>query len=184
MKGSKFTSGAGAEDVHRPTASSHEGSSLSPLTISARDIDGGSKDFTEYCDGGPSFSDVDGPSVASCHKATEKLGGGEVVTLMGRGTGDFATPPRGTSSPALPVRVRVSASKLRQIPSPLSTVNTSALSCISDNSSIQGQRDCSEVGRSKADEPMHPISSGSGSGVYTCISVSVCVQYLCIYALA
>ena len=168
-KVSKFMVAEKEADGHRPHASPPPTSvsSLSPLTISARDIDGGSKDFTEYCDDTSKFVDEDSITTAS-HPTTTKavVGVGGVLESLGHSGVDFFTPPRGTSSPSAPVRVRVSASKLRQIPSPLSSVNKST-SSISDSSLVQGQSNISTVKRPVAGEPGHPISS-IASGACAC----------------
>lgn len=97
------------------------GSTLSPLTISARDFEGGSVDFTEYCAGSLSFSDGNIHHAAP-QNVSEKLHYTETrSTSLGQ---DILTPPKGTSSPSVPVRVRVSASKLREIQSPHSSVSS------------------------------------------------------------
>ena len=164
-KGSKFIVAEKEEDGHVPHGSPPvtSMSSLSPLTISARDIDGGSKDFTEYCDDTSKFVDEDSINTAS-HPTTTRamVGVGGVLGSLEHSGVDFFTPPRGTSSPSAPVRVRVSASKLRLIPSPLSCVNKST-SSISDSSLVQGQSDTSKVERPTAGEPVHPISSVASS---------------------
>ena len=111
-------------------------STLSPLTISARDIDGGSADFTEFCAGSLSFSDGDDLHVAP-RNTSQKPHSAVPSTSLGQDNVNFLTPPKGTSSPSVPVRVRVSASKLREIHSPHSTVsNRSAmLSQVAESSS-------------------------------------------------
>lgn len=111
-------------------------STLSPLTISARDIDGGSADFTEFCAGSLSFSDGDDLHIAP-RNASEKPCCAEIPsTSLGQDNVNFLTPPKGTSSPSVPVRVRVSASKLREIHSPHSTVSnrSAVLSQVAESS--------------------------------------------------
>lgn len=109
-------------------------STLSPLTISARDIEGGSADFTEFCAGSLSFSDGDDLHAAP-RNASEKLHYAEMpFTSVGQDRVNFLTPPKGTSSPSVPVRVRVSASKLREIQSPHSSVSSRS-AMLSDDSS-------------------------------------------------
>ena len=118
-------------------------SSLSPLTISARDIEGGSMDFTEFCTGSPSFSDSDVKMTMRGSK--EGLSSvGKPLASMGHRPGNLITPPRRTSSPSVPVWIRVSASKLREIQSPHSSTSTRNVSAVadhseSDDSSFQAQ---------------------------------------------
>ena len=110
---------------------------LSPLTISARDIDGGSADFTEFCTAGLSFSEGNDDFHTACQDTTKKP---QYVTMpftsLGQADVDCLTPLRGTSSPlAVPVRVRISASKLREVPSPNSSVS-SRCAVLSEESSF------------------------------------------------
>ena len=113
--------------------------SLSPLTISARDIEGGSMDFTEFCTGSLSFSDSDVKMTTRGSKEGPSVG--KPLALVGHRPGNLMTPPRGTSSPSVPVRVRVSASKLREIQSPHSSISSRNVSAVSesDDSSFQAQ---------------------------------------------
>lgn len=117
-------------------------SSLSPLTISAKDIEGGSMDCTEFCTGSLSFSDGDIKTTMRGSKEGPSVG--KPLTSVGEGPGNLITPPRGTSSPSVPVRVRVSASKLREIQSPHSSISSRNVSAVtdhseSDDSSFQAQ---------------------------------------------
>ena len=79
----------------------------SPMTISAQDIEAGSMDFTELVTG------MNESSSSQSH--TQQDWGTE---FQWEGKENMAT-PRGTSSPAVPIKVRVSARKLREIRSPL-----------------------------------------------------------------
>ena len=96
---------------------------LSPLTISARDIEGGSADFTEFCTGSFSFSDGDDPHAAPQSTSDKPQYAEMPFTSIGQDRVNFVTPSRGTTSRSTPVRIRVSASKLREIQSPHSTVS-------------------------------------------------------------
>lgn len=78
----------------------------SPMTISAQDIEGGSMDFTEL---------VTGMNVSSSSQSNMQQDWS--TEFQWEGKEDLAT-PRGTSSPAAPIKVRVSARKLREIRSP------------------------------------------------------------------
>lgn len=130
LKSAEFSGGGG------PYSTGTSPSTLSPLTVSARDIDGGSADFTEFCCGSLSFSDGDDLR-ADPHNASEKARYAKVPpTSLAQDILNALTPPKGTSSPSVPVRVRVSASKLREIHSPHSSVtSTSAvLSQVADSS--------------------------------------------------
>ena len=79
----------------------------SPMTISAQDIEAGSMDFTEL---------VTGMNVSSSSQSHTQQDWG--TEFQWEGKENLAT-PRGTSSPAVPIKVRVSAKKLREIRSPL-----------------------------------------------------------------
>ena len=127
-------------DGQHSGSSPHNQSSLTPLTISARDIEGGSMDFTV---GSLSFSGSD-VLKRTTPKNTGKAPVGKPPTPIVPERGDFITPPRGTSLPSAPVRVRVSASKLREIQSPHSSISGRSASVISvghvsDVSSFQRQ---------------------------------------------
>ena len=82
---------------------------LSPLTISAQDINAGSMDFTEFA----ATLHVSGDSACStpllCKTGKENLSNGTPESGQ--------TTPMGSST-AVPIRVRVSAKKLREIQSP------------------------------------------------------------------
>ena len=78
----------------------------SPMTISAQDIEGGSMDFTEL---------VTGMNVSSSSQSHMQQDWR--TEFQWEGKENLAT-PRGTSSPAAPIKVRVSARKLREIRSP------------------------------------------------------------------
>lgn len=119
MKNARFSDELG----HQPATFSPSLGSLSPLTISARDIDGGSMDFTEFCnDSLSSVSDSGEPKKKNMHNTMMEQPFVQKPICHKRG--DFAITPRGTSSPFMPVRVRVSASKLREIQSPNSSAST------------------------------------------------------------
>ena len=117
-------------EVGGPHSAGASPSTLSPLTISARDIDGGSADFTEFCAGSLSFSDGDDLH-ATPRNTSEKpcyAGIPSISRSLGQDSVNFFSLPNGTSSPSVPVRVRVSANKLREIHSPHSSVaSTSAV---------------------------------------------------------
>ena len=78
----------------------------SPMTISAQDIEGGSMDFTEL---------VTGMNVSSSSQSYMQQDWS--TEFQWEEKEDLAT-PWGTSSPAAPIKVRVSARKLREIQSP------------------------------------------------------------------
>ena len=78
----------------------------SPMTISAQDIEGGSMDFTEL---------VTGMNISSSSQSHMQQDWR--TEFQWEGKENLAT-PRGTSSPAAPIKVRVSARKLREIRSP------------------------------------------------------------------
>lgn len=121
LKSAEFSGGGG------PYSAGGSPSTLSPLTISARDIDGGSADFTEFCAGSLSFSEsVD--CYTAPQNASEKPFHAEIPSKsLGQDSVNFLTPyPKGTSSPLVPVRVRVSASKLREINSPHSSLSSTS----------------------------------------------------------
>lgn len=121
LKSAEFSGGGG------PYSAGGSPPTLSPLTISARDIDGGSADFTEFCAGSLSFSDsVD--YYTTPQNASEKLCHAKIPSKsLGQDSVNFLTPPpKGTSSPSIPVRVRVSASKLREIHSPHSSLSSTS----------------------------------------------------------
>ena len=92
--------------VFTGTVASHT-KTPSPMTISAQDIEAGSMDFTELVTG------MNESSSSQSH--TQQDWGTE---FQWEGKENMAT-PRGTSSPAVPIKVRVSARKLREIRSPL-----------------------------------------------------------------
>ena len=141
MEGAESPMGYGHAPGGTLTCINH--GSLSPLTISVRDIEGGSMDFTEFCTGSlSSFSD--GDVKITTHGSKERPSVGKLLTSVGHRPGNLITPPRGTSSPSVPVQVRVSASKLREIQSPHSSISSRNVSAVvdhseSDDSSFQAQ---------------------------------------------
>ena len=96
----------------------------SPLTISAQDINAGSMDFTEFA----ATLHMSGESTCStpllCKAGKENLAGG--VLESGK------TTPVGSST-AAPVRVRVSAKKLREIQSPYCSSGGSTAGSITES---------------------------------------------------
>lgn len=106
-------------------------STLSPLTISAHDIEGGSMDFTELANPDSNLSLNPTPLNLHVSNGTDALSGVSEMTMnsglkldseadvvMFRNKENFFTPPKSTSSPSAPIRVHVSAKKLREIQSP------------------------------------------------------------------
>ena len=81
----------------------------SPLTVSARDIEAGSMDFTELATG---MNVSSASSSQSCVQQQDWR-----TDLLHTQNENLGT-PRGTSSPAAPIKVRVSARRLKEIPSP------------------------------------------------------------------
>lgn len=105
---------------HTPT---HSQDDPTPLTISAHDMDGGSKDFTEYANGFKSVKD-------SVNKENGLATPTNTPTIL-------ATP---TNTPTIPLRVRISAKKLREIQSPYE----SSCSSLEDHSPLlKGEGLCS-----------------------------------------
>lgn len=98
-----------------------EGSTPSPLTISAQDIDGGSIDFTELASGmDVSFRLHDGIGGQSSSHSMQQLEESD-TRLRQQMKHLVLTPPQNTSSPSGPIRVRMSSKKLREIQSPYSS---------------------------------------------------------------
>lgn len=97
------------EIVTGTIATSLATSTPSPLTISARDIEAGSMDFTELATG---MNVSSASSSQSCVQQQDCRN--EVLHQQKENLGI----PQSTSSPAAPIKVRVSARKLREIQSP------------------------------------------------------------------
>ena len=151
------------------SAPSSKHSSLSPLTISARDIEGGSLDFTEFCNGSLNFSESDDFKIKTMHQTLGKQCVENPYMSVSQGQGSLVlVAPRGTSSPSVPVRMRVSARKLREIHSPLLSVSNRSASSVaeshvSDNSLLQAHGSTTKVQSSNPTENSKPRPQMSGT---------------------
>lgn len=174
MEGAESPVGYGHAPGGFPVCVTHN--SLSPLTISARDIEGDSMDFTEFCTGSLSFSDGDNIKLAT-HRSKEGPGVRKSLSSLSHRPGNLITPPRQTSSPSLPVRVRVSTSKLREIQSPHSSISSRNASVIanrgkSDDSSFQAQGNGTKALSQPPVETKNPSHRAS-------LLAGICTLYVC-----
>ena len=140
----------------------------SPMTISAQDIDAGSMDFTEL---------VTGMNVSSSSESHTQQDWG--TEFQWEGKENLAT-PRDTSSPAVPIKVRVSARKLREIQSPLLSRDSEDGSNISKG--LSTQRALTPSGISIGPQKAAKSKSICGDILVSCIlfhiTQKLCIMYL------